>query len=93
MSGDALPSHGAGGSSFAELLRALADEPAVLLRDGGVIAPGVDAGLDELRAIGANCDAFLLNPTRIVANRLNYSMSRRSVFKKIAMHISDLNIM
>lgn len=36
---------------------------------------------------------FLLNPTRIVANRLNYSMSRRSVFKKIAMHISDLNIM
>ena len=32
---------------------AIADEPAVLLRDGGVIAPGVDAELDELRAIGA----------------------------------------
>ncbi len=40
---------------------ALADEPAVLLRDGGVIAPGFDAALDELRGIGANCDAFLLD--------------------------------
>jgi DNA mismatch repair protein MutS len=39
----------------------MADEPAVLLRDGGVIAPGVDAELDELRAIGQNCDAFLLD--------------------------------
>jgi DNA mismatch repair protein MutS len=40
---------------------AMADEPAVLLRDGGVIAPGVDAELDELRAINQNCDAFLLD--------------------------------
>ncbi|HEY8710003.1 MAG TPA: DNA mismatch repair protein MutS, partial [Burkholderiaceae bacterium] len=32
----------------------------VLLRDGGVIAPGFDAALDELRGIGQNCDAFLL---------------------------------
>ena len=39
---------------------AVADEPAVLLRDGGVIAPGFDAELDELRGIGQNCDAFLL---------------------------------
>ncbi len=38
----------------------IADEPAVLLRDGGVIAPGHDAELDELRAITHNCDAFLL---------------------------------
>ena len=43
------------------LLAALADEPAVLLRDGGVIATGYDADLDELRAIGQNCDAFLLD--------------------------------
>ncbi|MBT9488079.1 MAG: DNA mismatch repair protein MutS [Rubrivivax sp.] len=48
-------------AGIAELLRAVADEPAVLLRDGGVIAAGVDAELDELRAIGANCDAFLLD--------------------------------
>ncbi len=47
--------------AIADLLtRTLADEPAVLLRDGGVIAPGFDATLDELRDIGANCDAFLL---------------------------------
>jgi DNA mismatch repair protein MutS len=38
----------------------IAEDPAVLLRDGGVIAAGHDAELDELRAIGANCDAFLL---------------------------------
>jgi DNA mismatch repair protein MutS len=42
------------------LAAAIADEPAVLLRDGGVIAPGFDADLDELRGIGQNCDAFLL---------------------------------
>ncbi len=42
------------------LLRAIAEEPAVLLREGGVIATGFDADLDELRAIGQNCDAFLL---------------------------------
>lgn len=45
----------------AALLRqAIADEPAALLRDGGVIASGFDAELDELRAIGQNCDDFLL---------------------------------
>ncbi|WP_234413791.1 DNA mismatch repair protein MutS [Ideonella sp. A 288] len=43
------------------LQRAIADEPAVLLRDGGVIAPGFDADLDELRGIAQNCDAFLLD--------------------------------
>jgi DNA mismatch repair protein MutS len=43
------------------LQRALADEPAVQLRDGGVIATGHDAELDALRSIGANCDAFLLD--------------------------------
>lgn len=43
------------------LTRAIAEEPAVLLRDGGVIATGFDAELDELRAIGQNCDAFLID--------------------------------
>ena len=43
------------------LQSAIAEEPAVLLRDGGVIATGHDAELDELRAIGQNCDAFLLD--------------------------------
>jgi DNA mismatch repair protein MutS len=47
--------------AVAETLRAIAEEPAVLLRDGGVIAPGFDAELDELRGIAQNCDAFLLD--------------------------------
>ncbi|HEX5697863.1 MAG TPA: DNA mismatch repair protein MutS [Rhodoferax sp.] len=46
----------------AELLRqAIALEPAALVRDGGVIASGFDADLDELRAIQTNCDGFLLD--------------------------------
>ncbi|MDR3452807.1 MAG: DNA mismatch repair protein MutS [Rhodoferax sp.] len=43
------------------LARAIAEEPAALVRDGGVIATGFDAELDELRAIQDNCDAFLLD--------------------------------
>ncbi len=43
------------------LLRTIAETPAVLLRDGGVIASGFDPDLDELRAISQNCDAFLLD--------------------------------
>jgi DNA mismatch repair protein MutS len=39
---------------------AIKPEPAALLREGGVIADGYDAELDELRAIQANCGAFLL---------------------------------
>ncbi|MBP6221741.1 MAG: DNA mismatch repair protein MutS [Limnohabitans sp.] len=46
----------------AELLQmALLEEPAALVRDGGVIADGLDAELDELRNIQTNCDAFLLD--------------------------------
>ncbi|MDR7334473.1 DNA mismatch repair protein MutS [Roseateles asaccharophilus] len=45
-----------------ELLeRAIAPEPALLPRDGGVIADGFDADLDELRGIQQNCDGFLLD--------------------------------
>ena len=43
------------------LVRAIAEEPGVQPRDGGVIAAGFDAELDELRAISENCDAFLLD--------------------------------
>jgi DNA mismatch repair protein MutS len=45
---------------LALLTRAVAPEPAAVLRDGGVIAEGFDAELDELRAIQQNCGAFLL---------------------------------
>jgi DNA mismatch repair protein MutS len=41
-------------------LSALAEEPGVLLRDGGVIADGVDAELDELRAINRDSSSFLV---------------------------------
>jgi DNA mismatch repair protein MutS len=41
-------------------LAAIAPEPAALLRDGGVIAAGFDAELDELRTIAQHGDAFLL---------------------------------
>jgi DNA mismatch repair protein MutS len=47
-------------TALAQALAAIADEPAALLRDGGVIAPGHDADLDELRAIAQHGDAFLL---------------------------------
>jgi len=46
----------------ADLLSAsLLEEPAALVRDGGVIASGLDAELDELRAIQTHCDDFLLD--------------------------------
>jgi len=43
------------------LTRAIAEEPAASVRDGGVIADGYDAELDELRSIQSNCGAFLLD--------------------------------
>ena len=45
----------------AMLSRYVMDEPAALIRDGGVINHGCDADLDELRDIQTNCDAFLLD--------------------------------
>jgi DNA mismatch repair protein MutS len=43
------------------LERAIRVEPAAVLREGGVIADGYDAELDELRAIQNDCGAFLLD--------------------------------
>ncbi len=43
------------------LKRALPEVPPVLLRDGGVIAPGYDAGLDELRRLSEQSDQVLLD--------------------------------
>ena len=42
------------------LVAAIKPDPSALVRDGGVIATGHDAELDELRAISDNCDDFLL---------------------------------
>jgi len=43
------------------LMRAIQPEPAAVVREGGVIADGYDAELDELRAIQNNCGQFLLD--------------------------------
>ena len=48
------------GNVLGLLVRAIAAEPSANLRDGGVIAPGYDADLDELRGIQDNCGEFLL---------------------------------
>ena len=42
------------------LRRAVAPEPAAMVRDGGVIAPGFSAELDELRALQAGGGEFLV---------------------------------
>ncbi len=43
------------------LQRAIIPQPPMLIRDGGVIAPGFDAELDELRDLSRNADRFLLD--------------------------------
>lgn len=43
------------------LQRAIIDNPPVLIRDGGVIAPGYHPELDELRNLSQNADQFLID--------------------------------
>jgi DNA mismatch repair protein MutS len=40
---------------------AVIDNPPVVIRDGGVIAPGFDAELDDLRNLSENADQYLLD--------------------------------
>lgn len=42
------------------LQRAIAEEPAAQVREGGVLAPGYDAELDELRRLATDSGAFLM---------------------------------
>ena len=44
---------------FTLLTEAIIEEPPLLIRDGGAIAPGYSKELDELRALAANADDFL----------------------------------
>ena len=48
-------------SEFGLLDKAVIDSPPMLIRDGGVIADGYDVELDDLRAIAANADQYLLD--------------------------------
>ena len=65
----------------AELLtRAIIDNPPVVLRDGGVIADGYDAQLDELRALSQGASDFLValearerEQTQISTLKVNYN--------------------
>jgi DNA mismatch repair protein MutS len=41
------------------LEKAIIEDPPMLIRDGGVIAPGYDTELDELRALSSNADGYL----------------------------------
>ena len=43
------------------LMRAIIDTPPLLIRDGGVIAPGYDEELDELRALKDNAGQYLVD--------------------------------
>ena len=43
------------------LEKAIIDNPPMLIRDGGVIAPGYDDELDDLRAIAENADQYLVD--------------------------------
>jgi DNA mismatch repair protein MutS len=62
------------------LQRALIADPPALIRDGGVIAPGYDPELDELRGLSANAGGFLLEyerqqkeATRIPSLKVGYN--------------------
>ncbi|MEX2479649.1 MAG: DNA mismatch repair protein MutS [Gammaproteobacteria bacterium] len=48
----------------ARLVAAVVDTPPQVIRDGGVLAPGFDTVLDELRNASADADAFLLELER-----------------------------
>ena len=43
-----------------QVLQAIIDDPPMLIRDGGVIATGFDAELDEYRRLSHNADQYLL---------------------------------
>ena len=47
------------GAECAYLQAAIVAQPPVLLKDGGVVAPGFDAELDALRVIGADAGRYL----------------------------------
>jgi len=53
--------------------RAIIESPPHLIREGGVIAPGYDAGLDELRAISTDTDKFLIDLERRERERTGLS--------------------
>jgi DNA mismatch repair protein MutS len=60
-------------NEHALLSRAVVESPPHYLRDGGVIAPGFDAELDELRLLGSDTEAFMLDLERRERERTGLS--------------------
>jgi len=60
-------------AEHAVLMRAVVEAPPHVLRDGGVIAAGYDAELDELRLMGSNTEQFLLDLERRERERTGLS--------------------
>jgi DNA mismatch repair protein MutS len=77
-------------TEHALLCRAVVDSPPHVLRDGGVIAPGYDAELDELRLLGSNTEQFLLELERRERERTGLS-SLRLGFNRIQGFFIEIN--
>ena len=77
-------------TEHALLCRAVVDSPPHFLRDGGVIAPGYDAELDELRLLGTNTEQFLLDLERRERERTGLS-SLRLGFNRVQGFFIEIN--
>ena len=84
---EALGDHHA---EHALLMRAVVDSPPHFLRDGGVIAAGYDADLDELRLLGSNTEQFLLELERRERERTGLS-SLRLGFNRVQGFYIEIN--
>jgi DNA mismatch repair protein MutS len=75
---------------FVLLSRAVAESPPHFLRDGGVIAPGYDTELDELRLLGGNTEQFLLEMERRERDRTGLS-SLKLGFNRVQGFFIEIN--
>ncbi len=87
---DLLAQLGEHAGEAALLKRAIADSPPHFLRDGGVIAAGFDAELDELRLLGTDTESFLLELERKERERTGLS-SLKLGFNRIQGFYIELN--
>ena len=78
------------GEEFRLLTRAVAESPPHLLRDGGVIAAGYDAELDELRLLGGNTEQYLLDLERRERERTGLS-SLKLGFNRVQGFFIEIN--
>jgi DNA mismatch repair protein MutS len=72
------------------LSRAVVESPPHFLRDGGIIARGYDAELDELRLLGSNTEQFLLELERRERERTGLS-SLRLGFNRVQGFFIEIN--